>query len=152
MLIEIPPLWIVVLNVIGIPSAHLGISWLCSKLPESFFYKTKPRLASKTEIHCYEKIFHVRKWNKSLPDAAPWFGGFSKAKLTSHQPGYLRKFSAETRRGELSHWIQMIVIMTFVIWNPWPAYLVIIIYAIVSNMPCIISLRYARARINRLLT
>jgi glycosyl-4,4'-diaponeurosporenoate acyltransferase len=95
----------------------------------------------------YEKVFFIRRWKHLLPDGAPWFDGFPKKKLESTEPGYLRKFILETRRGEFSHWLQIIAITGFIAWNPFPANLIIISYALASNLPCLLNLRHTRQRL-----
>lgn len=149
MLFEPSNFWITVLNVLGIPIVHLGISWLSLKLPASWFQGTTMPKTSAERL--YEKCFLIRKWKKYLPDAAPWFDGFSKGKLESTDPDYLREFIQETRRGEFSHWLQLIMISLFVVWNPPVAAGIMVFYAWVSNFPCILNQRYVRIRMSRVL-
>lgn len=151
MWIELPNLWITLLNVIGIPCAHLVLAILATKLPVRWFARETIAPMSRAEIRLHQQLFLTPKWKQLLPDAAPWFGGFAKGKLTDTSPEYLHRFIAETRRGELSHWAQTLVIFSFIAWNPWPANLVIASYALLSNLPCILNLRYTRARLIRVL-
>ncbi|GHC58118.1 hypothetical protein [Roseibacillus persicicus] len=154
MLVELPPLWIALLNIIGIPCTHLLLAWWSTALPSSLFspnsflYRTR---AWERGGSLYEKVFQVRLWKDRLPDGASWFAGFAKGSLKSRDPDYLRQFQVETCRGEFSHWVQTIVISLFVIWNPFPANLIIIGYALLANLPCIISQRHTRARLGKLL-
>ena len=149
MWIELPNIWIAVINILGTPLCHLGIAWLSTCLPASLFQKESPSasLPVKKSNFLYEKILLVRLWKHLLPDAAPWFKGFPKGSLESTDRAYLESFVSETRRGEYSHWLQTIMIILFVVWTPYPACIIIIIYAIFSNAPCIINLRYTRLRI-----
>jgi len=39
----------------------------------------------------------------------------------------------------------------FFLWNPWWADLIIVIYAVAANVPCILAQRYNRLRFHRLL-
>lgn len=150
MYIEIPNLWIILINAIGIPIAHLIIAWLFTILPATIFTK-EPNQHSFLNIEksglLYNKIVHIRKWKNLLPDAAPWFKGFSKATLLSHDLPYLKTFVTETRRGEASHWFQLLIISAFTLWTPMPTATILIIYAIISNLPCILNLRYTRMRL-----
>lgn len=152
MFLELPSLWIALLNIIGIPSVHLLIAWWSTRLPshlfrvDSFVFRARAwERGGKT----YEKLFQVRKWKDRLPDGASWFSGFSKSSLQSRDRGYLQAFRLETCRGEFSHWLQMLVISAFLIWNPFPANLIILAYALLSNLPCIISQRHTRARLTK---
>lgn len=150
MLADIPLIWIAVINTLGIPLTHLAIAWVSTQLPRTWFAKKQTYSgANNTEI--YEKLFFVRSWKHLLPDGAPWFKGFAKSSLESTDPDYLRTFITETRRGEFSHWVQIVAICCLTIINPWPAKLIITVYALLSNMPCIINLRYTRIRMLRVL-
>jgi glycosyl-4,4'-diaponeurosporenoate acyltransferase len=154
MWLKLPDLWIILLNALGIPIVHLAIAWLATALPGSFFYrKTSNHRFLKIEKSgwLYHRAFHIRKWKKYLPDAAPWFEGFSKANLKSTDLDYLKEFITETRRGEWSHWIQSLLIAVFILWTPMPGAWVIIIYSILANFPCILNLRYTRLRLLRVI-
>jgi len=149
MWIDLPHLWIAILNCLGIPAAHLLVAWGSTRLPSSVFRARSGRPPAR-DGRLYEKLFLVRRWKHLLPDAAPWFGGIAKATLQSADPAYLDTFAAETRRGEFSHWLQLLVISAFILWTPFPAALAIIAWAILSNLPCIINLRHTRLRIRHL--
>ncbi|MEM7603414.1 MAG: hypothetical protein AAF357_18625 [Verrucomicrobiota bacterium] len=156
MLVDLSNLWIVILNVIGIPAIHLGISWLYTQMardrfnPESALFRHRPW---EDGGHIYQKLFQVRRWKRLLPDAAPWFDGFAKGKLSDKDPVYLRAFVGETCRGEAAHYAQIPGILLTLIWNPWPvAAIVMIVYAFLSNLPCLILQRFTRARMRGLLS
>ena len=146
MWLDFSNLTIVLLNCLGIPAIHLGIAWLCEQIADERFVTPFPDDIPKPG-NFYEKYFLIRRWKHLLPDGAPWFNGFPKKKLKSTEPAYLRKFILETRRGEFSHWLQWIMITTFIAWNPFPANLVIIVYAAASNVPCLLNLRHTRQRL-----
>lgn len=150
MWIDLPNTWIAVINILGIPLCHLAIAWLSTLLPDHLFQRPLP-CSCKPNGFYYKHLLRVRQWKNLLPDAAPWFRGFAKGKLQSTEPTYLRTFINETRRGEFSHWLQMVCIAFFIIWTPNPWSLIILIYAILSNAPCIINLRYTRLRITALI-
>lgn len=152
MWIELPNLWIAVINIIGIPATHLLIAWWSTRLPSTWFAPRKSLPTKKKAHPIYEKLFLIRHWKHLLPDAAPWFKGFPKGSLQPTDPSYLRTFILETRRGEFSHWVQTIVITAFIAWNPYPANIIIIVYAFLSNLPCILNLRYTRQRLFALLS
>lgn len=97
----------------------------------------------------YEKL-HIRHWKGWLPDAGGWFGGRSKRNLEGGRSG-LARFSAETRRAELVHWLVIAIAPVFAAWNPPPLLVVMVLYALVANVPCIVVQRYNRARIDRVL-
>ena len=156
MWVDLPGLWIVIANIIGIPAIHLGISWIYTRMdrnrfaPQSAIYRER---LWERQGRFYEKVFLIRKWKHLLPDAAPWFDGFAKGKLSRKDPRFVRDFIAETCRGESAHYAQIPGILLTLIWNPWPAAAcVMIAYAFLSNLPCILLQRYTRIRMTRLLT
>ena len=155
MWVELPNLWIVVLNLVGIPVIHLGISWCFMKMHRSRFDPSAALYQDRTWERggdIYQTLFRIRLWKGLLPDAAPWFDGFAKGKLKDKDPGYLRDFIAETCRGEAAHYAQIPGILLTLIWNPWPvAAGVMILYAFFSNLPCLILQRFTRARLRHLL-
>lgn len=154
MWIELSSQCVIIFNFIGIPAVHLLISFWSTTIlsnnfsPDQFLYRPKHWEANG---RIYRKVFLLPRWKEYLPDAAPWFKGAPKKKLDSKDLDYLRNFVVETCRGEFSHWLQMIVLFGFVIWNPFPANLVIIIYSVFSNLPCILNLRYTRVRLLRVI-
>ena len=91
---------------------------------------------------------HVRRRHQF----AQWFGlGFAKTSLAGLQATYLERFIRETWRGELCHWAALGCTPVFFLWNPLWADLVMVSYALVGNLPCILAQRYNRARFQRLL-
>lgn len=148
MWLELPNLWIALINIIGIPTIHLVTAWFSTLLPRKLFNSSTDLPVNRPikPNQIYQKLFLIRQWKKFLPDAAPWFKGFSKKSIRSVDPQYLNTFIIETRRGEFSHWLQLMLITTFIIWTPPPAHYIIVSYAILSNLPCILNLRYTRQR------
>jgi glycosyl-4,4'-diaponeurosporenoate acyltransferase len=155
MLLELAPVWIVVLNLACIPSIHLAVSWIFTRLPRSWFRAEGcifRERAFERRGRFYERFVAIRVWKDWLPDGAPWVGGFSKKGLMSRDPEYLREFRDENCRGEAAHYVQIPAILVTLAWNPWPvAAGVIIFYALLSNLPCILVQRHTRLRIGRLL-
>ncbi len=155
MWVELSGLWIVVANVIGIPAIHLGISWIYTRMDRDRFEPSSALYLERgweRQGRLYEKFFRIRKWKHLLPDAAPWFSGFAKGKLSKRDPKFVRAFIAETCRSESAHYAQIPGILLTLIWNPWPvAAGVMIIYAFLSNLPCILLQRFTRIRMRKLL-
>lgn len=153
MWIELPTLWVAVINAFGVPAAHLGLSWLFTRMPAAWFqpraFPCRPWPGEGRWL--YEKLFRVKAWKDHLPDAAGWFGGFAKRSLRKRDKAYLAEFRVETCRGEAAHWAQWIVISGFMLWTPWPWALVLPAYAALSNLPCILLQRHNRLRLNELL-
>lgn len=153
MWLELPNLWIGLLNGLGIPAAHFGISWLFTKLPLRWF---SPELApfrpfQGESASYYDRWFKPKSWKSLLPDAGPWFGGFAKRCLKAATPAFLARFRAETCRSEAAHWSQMAVIACFILWTPWPWSIIVLIYSVASNLPCIVLQRQNRLRLAKVL-
>ena len=155
MLVDLPPWAIVMLNVLSIPFLHLGVSWFYAGRPGGAFNPKHWLFRERgweRGGQVYEKIFGIRMWKGMLPDAAPWFKGFAKGKLASRDEEYLRAFIVETCRGEAAHYAQIPALLLTWLWNPWPvACLVLLIYALFSNLPCILLQRFTRIRLTRVL-
>jgi len=153
MFLQLPDIWVVLLNVLGIPLAHLGCSWTFTRLPARWFdpagrlFRIQPW---ERKGRIYDSFLRVKRWKRLLPDAAPWFGGFAKRTLRGAEPAYLHAFRLETCRSEAAHYAQIIAISLFLIWTPWPAAAVLPAYALLSNLPCIILQRHNRLRLTRI--
>lgn len=151
MLIELPIVWIVVLNVAGWLAIQVGFAWAFTKMPVTWF---NPGNAFSWECggRFYERVCYIKDWKDRLPDAARWFGGgFAKGTLAGTKVDYLQRFIRETWRGELCHWVAIACAPVFFLWNPWWGDLIIVTYALVANLPCILAQRYNRARFQRLI-
>ena len=104
MLIELPIVWIILVNVAGWPVIQFGLAWLFMQMPVAWFNPGGAR-AWEQGGRFYERVFGIKRWKDWLPDAARWFGGgFAKGTLLNTQADYLRRFIRETWRGELCHW------------------------------------------------
>ena len=145
MLLELPPLAIGLLNALGLPALQLGLARLFHELPVAWF---EGNPASTGRLSASRRSRLLRRWKRWLPDGAAWFaGGFPKARLRSRDPAYLRRFLAETRRGEVCHWCFLALTPLFFLWNPPWACGVIVLYALAANLPCIAVQRFNRRRL-----
>jgi glycosyl-4,4'-diaponeurosporenoate acyltransferase len=150
-LIELPIAWIIVLNVAGWLVIQLGLAWVFTRLPLEWFNSPLAH-AWENQGRWYERVFVIKRWKGLLPDGARWFtGGFAKHTLGRRDLRHLDRFRRETWRGELCHWCAMASAPVFFLWNPWWGDVIIIAYAIVANLPCILVQRYNRARLQRVL-
>lgn len=155
MLIEVPVPWLIVINVTAWPIIHLALAWFGLRLPRGWF---RPRQwpwrkqAWELEGRLYEKVFAVRVWKNLLPDGATWFeGGFAKKRLARRDPEYLREFEFEAVRAEAVHWATLAFGPLFFLFNPVWAGMVMMTYALVANVPCIVAQRYNRIKVGRIL-
>lgn len=148
MWIELPVPWVIALNVATLPVIQITCAYVFTHLPERWFDHPSPTPAPRKKG---TPVF-LKIWKHRLPDGAAWFtGGFRKRSLISRDPDYLRRFIAETRRGELCHLVAMALCALPFLWNPWWGCAVITPYALAANLPCILLPRTNRARLQRLL-
>ena len=133
---------------------QLGVSKIMISIPKErfnpstwLFRERKWERGGRT----YETVF-IKSWKDHLPDAGLWFkGGFQKKRLSSRSTEFLERFVLETCRGELAHWVVMVPAPLFFLWNrPWVGGLMIA-YALLGNLPCLLVQRYNRLRLTRLL-
>jgi glycosyl-4,4'-diaponeurosporenoate acyltransferase len=154
-LVELTPGWAVLVDcivwaVVGVAAGYVASRWPASRLTRDGAI-TRLRHFEQ-DGRWYERRWHIRSWKHLLPEAGSFFaGGFSKRALVSRQTGHLQRFVIETRRAELTHWAVLSVGPLFFLWNPWWLAVVMVVYAICANVPCIVVQRYNRARLQRLL-
>ena len=154
MLIALPVGWVVVIDIAAWLVLHLGLAWAGTQLPERLFEPGQwwcRERAWERDGRLYATVFGVRRWKRLLPDGAALFkGGFPKSRLRAGDPAYLARFARETCRGEAVHWAVLASSGLFFIWNPWWAGLIMVVYGLAANVPCILTQRYNRIRLLRL--
>ena len=100
----------------------------------------------------YERRFAIRRWKRWLPEGGDVFeGGFNKSTLGRRDSANLQRFVAETRRAEMTHWVTMFYGPLFWLWSSWWMGGVMVAFGIVANVPCLVTQRYNRARLLRVL-
>ncbi|WP_312653528.1 hypothetical protein [Proteiniclasticum sp.] len=118
--------------------------------PDAYFYRLH-KFERGGEI--YEKVFKVRSWKGLLPDGgAVWRKkGYQKKNLKDLSTENLTRYLTESARGEMTHWLAMSFFWVFGFFTPFYVLFMMIAYALVLNLPCIIAQRYNRPRIRRIL-
>ena len=96
----------------------------------------------------------MSRWKRWLPEGGTIFGGGLDKQAHWRRPRPqtpTKHFDRETGRAELCHWLAVVPAPLFVLWNPLVLWFVMLAYAAIVNGPCIISQRYNRLRISRVL-
>lgn len=154
-LVELAPGWAVLVDCavwvfVGVTAGYVAYRWPASRLAHDGTVTRVRRFEQGG--HWYERRWHIRSWKDRLPEAGSFFaGGFSKRALKTRRSDHLRRFVVETRRAELTHWAVLAAGPFFFLWNPWWLAVVMVAYAVIANVPCIVVQRYNRARLERVL-
>ncbi|MDM5318039.1 glycosyl-4,4'-diaponeurosporenoate acyltransferase [Fictibacillus sp. b24] len=155
MLVELSPFWTIVINIFAWLVLHLSVAYIIHKIPFSYLTierKWDSPFKWERNGQKYETL-GIRKWKTILPDGGDFYrGGFAKKTLEKDSAEYLSQFLAETRRAELTHWLSMPPALLFFLWNPVWIGNIMIVYAILFNLPFIFIQRYNRFRLIRILT
>ncbi|MDO6655842.1 glycosyl-4,4'-diaponeurosporenoate acyltransferase [Anaerobacillus sp. 1_MG-2023] len=143
---------LILVNIFAWLIIHVSISYICLRLPDSFYESKKSMLQNKKwELKVYDRI-QIKKWKTILPDGGDVFkGGFRKKELKTLTSSYIRKFILETRRAEVTHWLLIPPSFLFFLWNPLSIGLVMVGYSLIVNLPFILIQRYNRLRLKPLL-
>ena len=151
MLVELSGIWLVVLNGIAWVALHLGIAYLCCRIPTQrldhrrWLFRTRDWERGGA---VYQAVLRIKKWKSLLPSGGTALGtGFSLARVESHDPGYLQRWVLESCRAELTHWLAMASVVLFLLWNPPVGMAANVVYAIAANVPCMLAQRYNRPRV-----
>jgi glycosyl-4,4'-diaponeurosporenoate acyltransferase len=153
MVLHLPAFSTILLDIAVWMIIHVGVSYSITHVPlgsfDTGFWLYEQRKWEK-DGKIYVRIFRLKKWKRRLPDGAALFRkGFKKKHLKELDVVYLDNFLKETCRAEFTHWIMLLLSPVFFIWNPWYVGIVMIVYAILVNMPCIVIQRYNRMRLRR---
>jgi glycosyl-4,4'-diaponeurosporenoate acyltransferase len=151
-LLHLSTFWTVILDFAAWFFIHIGVVLVMVSIPMARFHPEgwifRPRIWEKEGLF-YLRQLRIKKWKKYLPDGARWLGsrGFPKTRLAEKGRPYLALFSRETCRAELTHWMIILFAPFFFLWNrPWVG-LIMILYALLENLPLIIAQRYNRLRL-----
>lgn len=134
---------------------QVSISLLCLRIPDgylppgAFLFKER-RWEKKGAL--YERVFKIRKWKVFLPDGGNVIkGAYRKKHLVDSSKENLERFVIETCRGELAHLLSIVPFWIFGLFSPPIVIVYMFIYAVAVNLPCIITQRYNRIRLARVI-
>lgn len=153
MIFHLPSLWTIAIDFIVWLVIHVGVSMLVAKLradsfnPESWLYRERNW---ERNGRIYQAFLRIKTWKRLLPDgAAVSKSGFRKKHLGNPDVVHIRRFILETCRAELTHWVIFVFSIVFFIWNDWWIGIIMIAYALIVNIPCVVTQRYNRVRLRR---
>ena len=153
--IQLPGIWIVLLDLFAWFFFHMIISWMMLKVPDSFFERHLHWFRVRNwedSGDLWQQLFRVRAWKRFVPDGTMLLKeGFDKTTLEKNDRKYMNKVVIEMRRAELTHWISILPAGLFFLWNPPWAGWCMVLYALSFNLPLIVLQRYNRPRIERVL-
>ena len=130
----------------------LILAYLCLLIPDRFFEPARffwRSHAFERGGHIYERVFHIRSWKHLLPDGGGVWKkrSYKKKSLTDFSEQNLKRFLIETSRGELVHWLGIFPFWVFGLFAPPAVIWIMLCYALLVNLPCIIAQRYNRPRV-----
>jgi glycosyl-4,4'-diaponeurosporenoate acyltransferase len=147
--------WLLIIDILAWLVINLSVAGIISRLqPESFNPKTwlYKEQSWEHQSGLYERFFKIKKWKGWLPDGAEVSRkAFKKKHLQTADSNYIWIFILETCRAEILHWIIFVFGFIFFIWNPWYVGIIMIFYAAITNLPCVLTQRYNRIRLQKLL-
>lgn len=154
-LIELPLLWVIVVDAVAWVIFHLSISMVAQRIPIDSFVRHKRLYKAfrwEQEGQIWQRLFRVKKWKGYIPDGTLFISnGYNKSQLHGADVSSLYDFLLESRRAECVHWLTILPGFFFFLWNPvWAAWLNIA-YAVLFNVPLIIVQRFNRPRLERLI-
>lgn len=98
----------------------------------------------------YQRYLAIRKWKRHLPEAGDMLEyGFNKRRLMSFDRGALHRYGLETKRAEYTHWWLLGLGVVPLLWAQGFLTWVVPAYALAANVPCLLTQRYNRARLQR---
>jgi glycosyl-4,4'-diaponeurosporenoate acyltransferase len=148
---------VIVLDVVAWAAIHAAAGYLVHRMPAQRFERDRwlwRERRFERGGRLYTNVFRIKRWKHWLPEAGALFaGGFDKRSLRSRSIDYMSTYLRETRRAELGHWLAIVPAPLFFVWNPpLVGAFMVLIYAPAVNGPCILSQRFNRIRLSRVLS
>lgn len=136
------------------PLLQVAAAWVSRLLPAPYFQSTVGFYSShrwESGGSFYQRVFRIRKWKHLLPDGGAMVGGYAKKHLTDYSRQNLETFIEESCRAEFSHWLAMLPFWVFGFFAEFTIIYLMLAYAVVINLPCILAQRFNRPRIQKVL-
>lgn len=129
----------------------IAITILSNVLPDSV-YSSKNWLLRERKWEkkgeFYQRTLKVKHWKKFLPELSDFVKNvFPKKEIKEFSKDYLQKYLLENCKSELTHWCIIFSSLLFFLWAEFERSSLVIIIAVILNLPYIIIQRYNRPRI-----
>jgi len=148
---DLPGYWLILVNALAWFTIQVGIGYLTHRMPGRLLKRLTPLLRTRQwekNGNIYQRMFRVKKWKSRVPSGGTVFaGGFSLKQVASKDKAYLEKWVLESYRAELTHWLAILPVLLFFLWNPPLGWIINLMYALAVNLPCIVVQRYNRPRL-----
>jgi glycosyl-4,4'-diaponeurosporenoate acyltransferase len=155
-IIFLDPLQTIISDVLAWLVIHLSLGFLSSRIPTSWLNPDHPFFQTfswEKGGEIYQKIFRVRSWKGFIPNGSGLYpGAFSIKNLSSMDLVYLERWLKESVRAEICHWAMMLPGFLFFLWNNVAVGWGMVAYAFLNNIIPIISQRFNRPRMRKLLS
>ena len=127
------------------------ITYLSNKMPNRFYssdsWLLRQREWEKRGIF-YQRVFRVKLWKKLMPELGDIVKSvFPKKRIKEYTREYLKKYIFESCKSEVTHWCIIFSTLLFFLWNEFKPAMMMVLLAIILNLPYIIIQRYNRPRI-----
>ena len=131
---------------------QLSLSHLFTKVPRSFFvthHQWFQTFSFEKEGELWNRLFLINKWKMYIPEGE-WLNKniYNKRFLKPLTQENIYKMIIEMRRAELVHWLSILPVMVFVRASKCIK-IINILYALLANVPIILTQRYNRPRLER---
>lgn len=131
---------------------QLSLSHLFTKVPRSFFsthHQWFQTFSFEKEGELWNRLFLINRWKRYIPEGE-WLNKnvYNKHVLKPLTQESVYKMNIEMRRAELVHWLSILPVIVFVK-APKCIKTINILYALLANVPIILTQRYNRPRLER---
>jgi glycosyl-4,4'-diaponeurosporenoate acyltransferase len=144
-----------IINLIIFVLFTIEVSYLSNKFPDKVYsYKRWIFKERKWEENgqVYHRILKVNYWKNRLPELGDFLKGvFPKKQIKEYSQKYLQIYLIESCKAELTHWGIILSSCLFLFWCDLKTSAIIVIIAVVLNLPYVAILRYNRPRIVKLI-
>lgn len=127
------------------------ITYLSNKMPDHFYSNGNWLLRQREwekRGEFYQRVFRVKLWKKLLPELGDIVKSvFPKKRIKEYTREYLNKYIFESCKSEMTHWCIIFSTLLFFLWSEFEPAMMIVLLAIILNLPYIIIQRYNRPRI-----